>query len=505
MAIAYVHTSTSDGLDATPVTIEVDVKQGLPGIHLVGMGNKAVSEARDRIRSAIRHSSLELPARKYTINLAPAEVPKSGARFDMPLAVALLVATGQLKQREVEGCVFIGELSLDGHTRPVSGLLGVLMAAKQQNHHTVFYPTANSPQAQLSDGKLTLIPVSHLRELYQHLKRVALLSPVTPSQHRPVASAPQLSLDDISGQIQAKRALQIALAGGHNLLLFGPPGTGKTLLAKAGASLLPPLEPDQLLSVNQIHELIRPPGAPLLTNPSFRAPHHTISLGAFLGGGIHLKPGELSLAHHGVLFLDELPEFKREHLEALRQPLEHKNVTISRLGKPVTFPAQFVFIAAMNPCPCGYFGTEKCHCSEREQQRYRQKISGPLFDRFDIVVHVASEFLEEKSSAKLLREYQHNTVVSSISEAKHKQYERYDGSAYNNGNCAIKLLTSPALSDHDARQLLARARQKLGFSLRVEHKILRVARTVADLDNAPIVTTRHVAEALQLRGSLDDS
>lgn len=497
--VARVLSATLQGYTGRLIEVEADVKQGLPGIQVIGMADKAVSEARERVRSALKHSHLPLPPRKYTLSLAPADLRKDGAHFDLALAVALLVASGAVKQTEVLDACFIGELSLDGSLKPVKGVIGCALLLQHSATH-LFIPAENADQAALVNG-VTVFPVHTLKQLYQHLKGIEAIASLQ-SAHYVAAPQPTTPLDDIIGQDHAKRALQIAAAGRHNVLLYGPPGSGKTVLASAFHTLLPPLSQSEQISATALHSIGRQAQfTELVTQRPYRAPHHTISTSALLGGGRNARVGEISLAHTGVLHLDELPEFSRSALEGLRQPLESGEITHSKTHDTVTYPASFVLIATMNPCPCGYYGdTQKdCVCTESQRLRYQKKLSGPLFDRFDIVVNINRLYSNEINRTQLLNEMQQLNLLKSINMATIQQYKRYNSSNSYNAHAFGELLRNSEVCEPSALQLLDTAVDALQFSTRTYFKILRLARTIADIEGQQKIQERHVAEALQLR------
>lgn len=499
--VAKVFAVTPLGFDGRLIEVEGDATRGLPNLQIVGLGSKAIDEARERVKSAITNSLLEYPTKRITINLAPAELPKDGSQFDVAIALAILVSSGQLKQNEVGGAVFVGELALDGGVRPIKGVLSIAETAKLQGLTTLYVPHDNVEQALLVDG-LVVIAIKNLKELYLHLKRELILPPSEKGTLKPLKSSysPPL-LDDIHGQEQAKRALIIAAAGRHNILFTGSPGAGKTMLAKTLSNLLPPLANDEIIATTKLHSLAgEVVGSSILKRP-FRAPHHTASRIALTGGGANASPGEISLAHLGVLFLDEIPEYPRATLEILRQPLEDGYITISRARGHSTYPADFMLVATMNPCPCGYYGDaeRECSCSTTQILSYQKRLSGPLLDRIDMIVPVSKVPNESLLDAKSSSEKQHSSAHRSIIDAVDMQRNRYNSSTVYNSSLQSSEITKTITLSPDVRDLLKVAADKLKLSARGYFKVIKVARTIADLEGSREITKAHLSEALQYR------
>lgn len=499
--LAKVHSFGLNGIDAYLVTVEADLSRGLPAFEVIGLPDAAVKEARDRVRAAIKNIGIQFPTSRIVLNLAPADTKKSGTAYDLAIFLALLNASGEIKA-DLKDFGFLGELSLGGEIRPLSGVMPMILSAKALGLRQVIIPFENAAEGAIAKD-IAVYAAKNVTEVLNHLRKETQLPLCTTldfSSHPVLGPIPDYA--EVRGQYEAKRALTVAAAGLHNLLLIGPPGSGKSMLARRLPSILPDMTYDEQVAVTKLHSVAGtlPKGMGLVQERPFRSPHHSVSAAGMTGGGSIPKPGEVSLSHNGVLFLDELPEFLRPVMEGLRQPLEDNEVTISRVGARITYPSHFMLVAAMNPCPCGFYGhpTKPCNCTPAAIRRYLGKVSGPLLDRVDI--HLEVPAIDYKSLTDKAPSESSATLQQRVATARRRQLERFEG-RHITSNCAIPraMLEAFCPLTQDAEQLLKVAFERLGLSARGYDRILKVSRTIADLDNCETIDTSHVSEAIQYR------
>lgn len=502
--LSRVQSASTLGLNGKKIEIEVDMTQGLPGITIVGLPDTAINEAKERIRLGLKNSGIILPQKRFVLNLAPAEVKKIGTAYDLPMAIAILKAL-ELIQFPEQDYIILGELGLDGGVRAVQGILPITVYAKENNIPNLIIPSSNAKEASLVEG-VNILAIKHIQEIIDHFdtKIKTTIQPTAKYDYIPTAHISDIDMSYIRGQKLAKRALEIAAAGAHNVLMTGPPGAGKTLLSRTIPTILPMMDREEVLEVSQLYSIAGNLNSeqPLIISRPFRAPHHTASSISLIGGGSFPKPGEISLAHRGVLYMDEFPEFPRLVLESLRQPLEDRIITISRAQGSLTFPADFMLIASQNPCPCGYLtdNDRECICSQAQIVRYQQKISGPLLDRIDMIINIEKVKTEELIQPSGVLEESSEEIRKRVEQAREIQRQRFKNwNIKTNSSMNIKQIQEICILDKPSQQLLSQAVNKMNLSARAYNRILKISRTIADLSNSTDINITHIAEALQYR------